>query len=225
MKTGIYKITSPYGQVYIGQSVDIEKRFMQHRRNNTKGHSKLKSSFNYHGSYNHVFEIIEECNFDDLNEREMYWFNYYSNNGYDMLNLLKIPSGTKKIRARKTIWKVIPGCSNYSISSTGIIEKHARKLKYSWRNAMILDFKIDKNNNVCVRLKTDEGIGKDFIVDEIIADVFLEKENTYYKIVPDWESRCSWCKKKFNNRVDQFVRKDIYDRMTLKPVIYKTVRT
>ena len=59
MKTGIYKIVSPDGSVYIGQSVDMEKRFAQHRRNRSKDYSKLKSSFNYYGPYNHRFEILE----------------------------------------------------------------------------------------------------------------------------------------------------------------------
>lgn len=33
MTCGIYKITSPSGRVYVGQSVDIERRFAEYRRN------------------------------------------------------------------------------------------------------------------------------------------------------------------------------------------------
>lgn len=228
MTTGIYKIVSPDGHIYIGQSVNIENRFKQHRSNRSKGYSKLKSSFNYHGPYNHVFEIIEECNFEDLNTREMYWFDYYSNNGYEMLNAMKIPKGVKKEIKNKVERVIIPNCSGYSILSNGHVLKHGRPLKHqrgTFTKDHLLDFKIDKHNNVCVRMKTDDGIHKDFILDDLIAEVFLEKGHTYYKIVPDWESKCAWCKKKFNNRVDQFVLKDIYDRMTLKPVIYKTIKT
>lgn len=29
MKTGIYKITSPTNRIYIGQAVDIEKRYIK----------------------------------------------------------------------------------------------------------------------------------------------------------------------------------------------------
>lgn len=230
MKTGIYKIVSPDGHIYIGQSIDIEKRFAQHRRNRDKGYSKLKSSFNYHGPYNHKFEIIEECEFKDLNSREKYWFDHYCNSGCEMLNSKPIYEGIKKeIKTRIKVERiVVPNCSEYSIYSTGFVVRHSRPLKNPLRpftGEKYLDFKIDKHNNVCVRMKTDDGIHKDFILDDLIADIFLEKGCTYYKIVPDWESKCGWCKKKFNNRVDQFVRKDIYDRMTFKPTIYKTIKT
>lgn len=227
MTTGIYKIVCPYGHVYIGQSINIEKRFRQHKANRTKGYAKLKSSFNYHGSYNHLFEIIEECEFEQLNNREKYWFDYYHNNGYEMLNSMKIPEGIKKVK-NKTERVIIPNCSSYSIVSDGQVIKHGRPANTkngTYTNDSFLDFKIDKHNNVCVRMKTDDGIHKDFIVDDIIVDVFLEKGHTYYKIKPDWESRCAHCKKKFNNRVNHFLRKDLYEQMIHKPIIYKTIKT
>ena len=31
MKTGIYKITNPNGKVYIGQSIDIDKRWNKYK--------------------------------------------------------------------------------------------------------------------------------------------------------------------------------------------------
>lgn len=75
---GIYKITSPSGKVYIGQSVDIKRRFTSYKTlNKSKRQVKLYNSFVKYGIDNHIFEIIEECVLDLLNERERYWQEYY----------------------------------------------------------------------------------------------------------------------------------------------------
>lgn len=70
---GIYKITSPSDKVYIGQSVDIQKRFTTYRRLDCKNQSILYRSFVKYGVENHIFEILEECSLDLLNERERYY--------------------------------------------------------------------------------------------------------------------------------------------------------
>jgi len=81
MKRGIYKITNPEGEVYIGQSKNIEKRWKHYTTNPSKNQPKLFYSFLKYGWINHKFEIIEECN--NLIERERYWISYYKseNNG------------------------------------------------------------------------------------------------------------------------------------------------
>jgi predicted GIY-YIG superfamily endonuclease len=43
-KSGIYKIISPTGKIYIGQSINIEKRWEGHKRYNGIG-PKLKKNF------------------------------------------------------------------------------------------------------------------------------------------------------------------------------------
>ena len=76
---GIYKITSPSGKVYIGQSVDIKRRFTSYKTlNKSKRQAKLYNSFVKYGVENHVFETIEECLVDFLNERERYWQEQYN---------------------------------------------------------------------------------------------------------------------------------------------------
>ena len=46
---GIYKITSPNNKVYIGQSVDIEKRLKRYKNLNCKKQSKIYNSLNKYG--------------------------------------------------------------------------------------------------------------------------------------------------------------------------------
>lgn len=74
---GIYKITSPSGRVYIGQSVECEIRWKQYLSTG-KNQTKLYRSFQKHGKDAHTFEVIEECAINQLNNRERYWQDYYN---------------------------------------------------------------------------------------------------------------------------------------------------
>ena len=65
---GIYKITSPNNNIYIGQSINIEKRFVQYKKlRSCCNQIKLYNSFVKYGVDNHIFEIIEECNIEFFN--------------------------------------------------------------------------------------------------------------------------------------------------------------
>ena len=93
---GIYKITSPSNRVYIGQSVDIEKRWRPYKcvGVGAKKQILLYRSLVKHGVENHIFEIIEECEVEELNNREGYWQDFYDsvNNG---LNCRRVQTGDK----------------------------------------------------------------------------------------------------------------------------------
>jgi group I intron endonuclease len=68
---GIYKILNPNGKVYVGQSINIEKRFIEYKSlSNCKGQKKLYNSFVKYGVNNHLFIIICECELDELNYLE-----------------------------------------------------------------------------------------------------------------------------------------------------------
>jgi group I intron endonuclease len=94
---GIYKITSPSGRIYIGRSLNVEKRFKQYKSfsksNNTQ--IKLIRSLKKHGINNHTFEIIEECSFEDLNIRERYWQEFYNVIGKNGLNCVLTKTNEK----------------------------------------------------------------------------------------------------------------------------------
>lgn len=82
---GIYKITNLInGKIYIGQSVDINKRWRQHKRNSQiKGREYdkyLYRAFRKYGLENFSFEVIEECSRELLNEKETYYIQYYKAN-------------------------------------------------------------------------------------------------------------------------------------------------
>ena len=75
---GIYKITSPTGKIYIGQSIDIKRRWVYHRCLSNNYHINiLYRSFIKYGVDNHNFEILEECDSKLLNERERFYIEKY----------------------------------------------------------------------------------------------------------------------------------------------------
>ena len=82
---GIYKITSPSNRIYIGQSIDIELRWLKHKSSNLK--TKLCNSFKKYGFENHIFEVLEQCNIELLNDRERYWQDFYNVLSKNGLNL------------------------------------------------------------------------------------------------------------------------------------------
>ena len=74
---GIYKIINPIGQVYIGQSRNVEKRLKSYNLDSAKGQKKLYTSFLEFGIDNHTFEPIEECETKDLSKRERFYQMFY----------------------------------------------------------------------------------------------------------------------------------------------------
>lgn len=86
---GIYKITNLLNdKVYIGQSIDIEKRWEQHKNaiKNSEKSWYLQAREESNSLNDFSFEIIEECECDELDEKEQYWIEYYNSyeNGYNM---------------------------------------------------------------------------------------------------------------------------------------------
>lgn len=77
---GIYKIKSPTEKVYIGQSINIERRFKTYKSLNSqiKTSIKLHRSLLKYGVEKHIFEVIEECEMSQLNNRERYWQDHYN---------------------------------------------------------------------------------------------------------------------------------------------------
>ena len=82
---GIYKIKNKInGKVYIGKSINIKRRWIQHRghfNKNNKRKSYFERSWIKYGEDNFEFSIIEIIeNNNLLNDREKYWITYYKSN-------------------------------------------------------------------------------------------------------------------------------------------------
>lgn len=72
--SGIYKITNSInGKIYVGKSIDIEKRWKEHIRHSRirfQASKPLYKAFKKYGIENFKFEVIEECDICVLDERE-----------------------------------------------------------------------------------------------------------------------------------------------------------
>lgn len=87
---GIYKITNKIsGKSYIGQSINISTRWAAHksvsRSYETLDGNELHKDILELGLENFLFEVIEQTNVDKLDQREIYWIQYYDTyyNGYN----------------------------------------------------------------------------------------------------------------------------------------------
>lgn len=103
---GIYKITNKTnGKIYVGQSIDIEERWKQHRWkafncNEIGYHSAIHAAMRKHGLDNFVYEVLEQCAAEELDEKERYWINLLNcvaPNGYNILS-----GGQKYRKSTKT---------------------------------------------------------------------------------------------------------------------------
>jgi group I intron endonuclease len=105
---GIYKITNPKGKIYIGQSTQIEKRFNQYKTlDKTCIGSKLFNSLIKYGPYNHIFEIIEECNLEELDYKEfIYKQNVLKENNWEQVLFLQLKDKQGGKRSQLTKEKI-----------------------------------------------------------------------------------------------------------------------
>lgn len=77
--TGIYKIENKInGRVYIGQSVNIENRWREHKRGKQSPNMVISRAIKKYGSSHFTFGIIELCSRADLNTKEVYWISVYN---------------------------------------------------------------------------------------------------------------------------------------------------
>jgi group I intron endonuclease len=142
---GIYKITNPEGQIYIGLSKNIEKRFNQHKNFQFKGNNKLRESLTKYGGDSHLFEVLEEVDISSytrdegnalLRRCERYWINKlqtYSNG----LNENKGGSGCTS-HTKESKHKISKANSKPKPSNFGINRKkwqHTKDFKEKVKNA------------------------------------------------------------------------------------------
>lgn len=82
----IYLITNKInGKKYVGQTIQNPKRrFRRHKYN--YDNTAIGNAFDKYGEENFELEILEECESDNLNDREKYWINYYNayEEGYNL---------------------------------------------------------------------------------------------------------------------------------------------
>lgn len=140
---GIYKIISPSNRIYIGQSVNIKKRFTDYKYLKIC-QTKIFYSIKKYGYDNHIFEVQEECSIELLNERERYWQDFYNvlqkglncrlTKSIDKTGFLSEESKLKISKSKKGITPIYKnpierGCSiSKSLTGKKLSESHIKSL-------------------------------------------------------------------------------------------------
>ena len=114
---GIYKITSPLGKVYIGQSWDIENRQRQYKNDRAKGQPYLHNSIIKYSWNTHTFEIIHELQETITQEELNYWETFYwqkcKDGGLELLNVKEPGSnGKHSVESKRKIGEASKGNKN-----------------------------------------------------------------------------------------------------------------
>lgn len=85
--TGIYKITNQEnGKCYIGQSVDVSKRWKDHAKCglgiDAPLGNQLYNDMQTYGIWKFSWELLEQCPREQLNEKERYYINLYQSQDF-----------------------------------------------------------------------------------------------------------------------------------------------
>ena len=132
MKKAIYKITNNVNKkVYIGQSVNPEKRFEQHCYRHENYKSLINDAIQKYGKNNFSLEIIGW--FEDYNDKEKYYINFYRSKipfGYNIApGGEEPPVGKGEANSNSKISSVdaaniIKDLQNWDIPRKAIIQKY-----------------------------------------------------------------------------------------------------
>lgn len=167
---GIYKITNLMdGKVYIGQSIDIARRFNAHK---TKPFLKGDRSYNTlfyrairkYGLENFKFEVLQECPISDLNKLEKKYIAKYDSFRKSGYNSTKggQDGAANMIYSEKTVDSIIKELKNNDLTITEIAELYGMAISsisminsgkmrrrdgevYPIRNTKVADAQIKQN--------------------------------------------------------------------------------
>ena len=103
--TGIYKITSPSGRIYIGQSIDVKKRWVFYKKpsflNYRSNQTKLKNSLSKHGPEGKSCTLCKE--FKSLSEfyKRSSKSHLYKSRCIECLNSIDLSESKKKYKLKQ----------------------------------------------------------------------------------------------------------------------------
>lgn len=109
-KSGIYQIRNiKNDKVYIGQSIDLDKRINNHKyhlKRNTHYNKALQNSFNKHGEDSFFFEVLEECNTSELDNKECFWISLFDSTNRECGYNFESGGNANKVMHKETIEKI-----------------------------------------------------------------------------------------------------------------------
>lgn len=183
----IQKITNKVnGHVQIGQTnISVEERFKAHcycsfNHRQTKEKDEyfypLHQAIRKYGIENFQLDILEECSQDLLNEREIYWIEYY-NSYYNGYNATLGGDGNSKYNYDEIVNFFLQ--NNYSISLTCQHFKIYDQVVYSALKSKNIDYKaLSRNKNIKSKTNNNKKIK---MVETNIIFNSMSEINSYFK--------------------------------------------
>lgn len=204
---GIYKIENLLnGKVYIGQSRCIEKRWINHRSaafnpNNQCYDYPLYCAIRKYGIENFSFEIIEKCEIKLLNDRELYWIEYfqaYGKNGYNQTQ-------------------------EGSLAHSGkLSQEDIEEIKQSLMNTQISQYELAKRYNVNQTTISNINTGKSCLDEKITYPIRKQESHKNYcikcgKEILSQSKKCKKCAGEDRRRVERPCREELKEIIRTKP--------
>jgi group I intron endonuclease len=131
MASGIYSIRHiETGKIYIGQSVDLDRRLKAHKswfENPVRNINRYL--YNYAKKYGveaFEFAVIEECCADDLDARELHWYEVHKDNAF---NVRPSPVTNRGIKRSEEFCKENGERQRKRMQDPEKLEKHREMIK------------------------------------------------------------------------------------------------
>ena len=193
---GIYKIENLINhKIYVGQSVNIERRWAEHCRANKK--SLIGQAIKKYGKQNFSFTILEECNVDSLDEKEEYYIKYFDSiipNGY---NIMERNSGShiNYVLDKETLNEIISEIKDKSVLFSKIAEEY------------------DVSIRTITRINQGHTYHQDNIDYPIRKQVILPEAYCVDcgKLITKGAIRCKQCADLAQRKVDRPSKEELYD--------------
>lgn len=156
--TCIYKITSPSGKIYIGQTLNARRRFLDYKSKSARSQPGLNNSIKKYGWDKHTFDVIHYLPFDVtqdvLNVYECFYMDAYKSCGIKLLNVKEGGSNgrnsdesIKKANEKWKIWfKNNPDGIKKSVENSvlarkgkGLSAEHVEKIRRRMKGRLFTD--------------------------------------------------------------------------------------
>lgn len=202
---GIYKIVNKLNnKVYIGQSNDILRRFNEHKNRNV---IQIDKAIQTYGVDNFSFEILEECELEELELKEKYYITLYDSivKGYNVLpggsSVIGENNGNAKVSEEDV--KIIRQAYNEHQPQKKIYEQFKNKISFSsfqaiwqgqsWQHIMPEVF-TPENKNYYIKQNSigEKGSSSIFSDEEVLTMRQRYVNESAKEIYKDYQNRASY---------------------------------
>lgn len=180
---GIYKITNPNGHIYIGQSINVLGRISRHKCSK-KGQNRIERSIQKYGNKNHTFEIIEICEENILDEREIFWIKHFdtwnTDHGMNLKEGGKNGKGRASDETKAKLRETHLGWKHSDVTKK-IISENSKKYRHTPESLKkIIDFNLGSKRSEESKKKMSESATKRLLTNHPSSKLIFDLETGIY---------------------------------------------